>query len=308
MYVRRIAGGVEVLAPAKINLFLEVLARRDDGFHEIETLMVPVRLFDTLRFLNDETGDLNLRCQWASGLGKQASPQRFTQSSIWERLPEGNDNVAMQAVELLRRRTGIQAGATLELTKRIPSAAGLGGGSSDAAAALIAANLVWDLGWSADQLSHLAAGIGSDVPFFLGADPALCTGRGERVHRLAGLGSLDLVVACPPEGLSTAQVYANCQPAERPREVGRLINALRSGDRRKLAEGMFNRLEGPAARLSRRIARLANEFAAVGCIAAQMSGSGSSYFGVCHHAGHARWTARRLRRNGYDRVYAVRSM
>jgi 4-diphosphocytidyl-2-C-methyl-D-erythritol kinase len=308
VYVRRIAGGVEVLAPAKVNLFLEVLSRRDDGFHEIETVMVPIRLFDTLRFLDDKTGDLTLRCQWASGLGKQASPQRFTRSSVWERLPEGYDNVAMQAVELLRRRAGIHAGATLELTKRIPSAAGLGGGSSDAAAVLIAANLAWDLGWPADRISRLAGEIGSDVPFFLGAGPALCQGRGEKVRPLTGLGSLDLIVACPPEGLSAARVYGNCQPAENPRDAGRLIDALRSGNRRLLAEEMFNRLEGPAARLSQWIAHLADEVAAVGCIAAQMSGSGSSYFGVCHHAGHARKAVQRLKSRGYERVYVVRSI
>jgi 4-diphosphocytidyl-2-C-methyl-D-erythritol kinase len=308
VYVRTIAGGVEVLAPAKVNLFLEVLARRDDGFHEIETLMVPIRLYDTLRFLNDEAGDLTLRCQWASGLGKRAGPQQFTDSSVWERLPEGNDNVAMQAVELLRRRARIGAGATLDLTKRIPSAAGLGGGSSDAAAALIAANLVWNLGWPADRLSRLAAEIGSDVPFFLGAGPALCQGRGEKVRPLTGLGSLDLIVACPPEGLSTAQVYGDCQPAENPRDAGRLIEALRSGNRRRLGEEIFNRLEGPAARLSQWIAVLADEFGAVGCIAAQMSGSGSSYFGVCHHAGHARRAAQWLKSRGCERVYAVSSI
>jgi 4-diphosphocytidyl-2-C-methyl-D-erythritol kinase len=292
-----------------VNLFLEVLARRDDGFHEIETLMVPIGLFDTLTVRNDDTGDLALRCQWASGLGKQAGPQRFTHPPIvWEKLPEGNDNVAMRAVELLRRRAGIGVGATLELTKRIPSAAGLGGGSSDAAAALVAANLAWNLGWPVDRLSRLAAEIGSDVPFFLGAGPALCQGRGEKVHRLSGLGSLDLVVACPPEGISTAVAYKNCQPAECPRTAGALIDALLSGNRRGLTGRMFNRLEGPAAGLSQWIARLADEFAAAGCIAAQMSGSGTSYFGVCHHAGHARRTARLLGSKGFERVYAVRSI
>ena len=141
------------------------------------------------------------------------------------------------------------AGAALQLTKRIPSAAGLGGGSSDAAAALVAANLVWNLGWPAARLSQLAGVIGSDVPFFFGGGPALCQGRGEQIRRLSGLGLLDFAVACPPEGLVTAAVYKNCRPAERPRGAGRLIEALQQGDCRGLASLVFNRLEEPAARL-----------------------------------------------------------
>ncbi|HKD37449.1 MAG TPA: hypothetical protein VKB78_11635, partial [Pirellulales bacterium] len=155
---------------------------------------------------------------------------------------------------------------------------------------------------------QLAAEIGSDVPFFVGSGPAFCQGRGERIHRLTGLDSLDLVVACPSEGLSTAAVYRNCQPAEHPRDAETLIDALRSGNRRRLAGAMFNRLEGPAAGLSQWIANLAGEFAALGCVAAQMSGSGTSYFGVCHHAGHARRTARLLKARGFERVYAVRTI
>ena len=329
MYVRKVSGGVEILTPAKLNLFLEVLARRDDGFHEIETLMVPISLFDSLTFRHaastcredsvltcreDSASRLELRCQWASGLPKQAEPEGSRRSPDdldptveWEKLPEGNDNVALRAVELLRQRSGIRAGATLQLTKRIPSAAGLGGGSSDAAAALIAANLAWGLDWPIDRLAELAGEIGSDVPFFLGGSPALCQGRGERSQPMPGCRALDFVVVCPPAGLSTAAVYKHCRPAAVPRSAGPLIDALRSGDRRQLAAAMHNALEEPAAQLSPWIGKLRREFAKQDCIAAQMSGSGTSYFGICRHAGHARRVASRLRGQGFNRVFAVRS-
>lgn len=308
MYVRRFAGGVEILAPAKLNLFLEVLSRRGDGFHEIESLMVPISLFDTLKFRAEPSQQLTLRCHWACGLGKQTRPDGLTSSAvIWEKLPEGYDNVAMRAVDLLRRRAGIAAGASLQLTKRIPSAAGLGGGSSDAASALVAANLVWNLGWSADHLGQLAGEIGSDVPFF-GGGPALCQGRGEQIRRLPSIRSLHFVVACPPEGLATAVVYKNCRPAERPRGAGRLIEALQRGECRGLSSLVFNRLEEPASRLSPWIESMKHEFAGLDCVAAGMSGSGTSFFGVCRHAGHARRLVRRLRGRGFERVYAVRSL
>ncbi len=309
VYVRQTAGGVEVLAPAKVNLFLEVLARRSDGFHEIETLMVPISLWDTLTFRKESNGHLTLKCQWAGGLEKPASPNAaYSSVALWEKLPEGNDNVAIRAVDLLRKRAGISAGATLQLVKRIPSAAGLGGGSSDAAAALIAANLGWKLGWPVDRLSQLAAEIGSDVPFFLGCGPALCQGRGEQVRAMAGFYSLDLVVVCPPEGLSTAAVYRACQPAERPRRADPLVIALASGDRRSLPTLIYNRLTPAAEQLSPWIGHLRSEFANLGCVAAQMSGSGTSYFGIFRHARHARRAAACLRGRGFDRAYAVRSL
>ena len=309
MYVRKVAGGVEVLTPAKLNLFLEVLARRDDGFHEIETLMVPIDLLDRLLFREDTQGQLDLRCQWAGGLPKQRRPDEAKHSPIveWEKLPEGYDNVAMRAVDLLRRRAGIAEGARLQLTKRIPSAAGLGGGSSDAAAALIAANRVWKLDWPIEDLSQLAGEIGSDVPFFLGAGPALCHGRGERIRRMSDIRALDFVVVCPPAGLATAEVYRHCRPAAAPRSAAEVIAAIRSGDPRRLRQTIFNRLEAAAASLSPWIDRLQREFARQDCLAAQMSGSGTSYFGICRHAGHARRVAARLRGRGLRRVYAVRS-
>ena len=142
MQVHRSAVEIVVQTPAKLNLFFEVLAKAADGYHEIETLMCPVDLYDTLYFEEDVSGRLSLACQWATMLG---GPQ----GAGFDSVPCGPENLVMRAVELLRRRTGVCRGASLRLVKRIPAAAGLGGGSSDAAAALVAANLGWNLGLSA---------------------------------------------------------------------------------------------------------------------------------------------------------------
>ena len=141
MYLSRFGPAVEVWAPAKLNLLLEVLAKRDDGYHEIQSLMVAVSLFDTLRFVAEPGGQITISCKWARGLRAREvfNSSRGRESALGD-LPEGTDNIAVQAARLLRQRAGIQMGARLSLIKRIPSASGLGGGSSDAAATLIAAN------------------------------------------------------------------------------------------------------------------------------------------------------------------------
>ena len=293
------AARVFVRAPAKLNLFFEVLGKRGDGYHEIETLMVPISLYDTLVASDDPSGNVRVDCDWAA-------PGAGTKNSLGH-LPTEQQNLARRAVDLLRSRAGVRSGIKLELHKRIPSAAGLGGGSSDAAAALLAAATVWDLGWSRESLAELGAELGSDVPFFLGRGPAVCSGRGERIEPVSGIGALHFVVVRPPEGLSTAEVYARCEAPARPECMTPLLVALRSGDFRKLGQQMHNRLEKAAETLSPWIGRLEREFARQHVVAARMSGSGTSYFGICRHARHAQRVARRLRARGVGQVYAVRT-
>ena len=225
----------------------------------------------------------------------------------WEDLPEGSGNIAARAVELLRVRAGVKSGAVLHLTKRIPSAAGLGGGSSDAAAALAAVNRVWNLGWSRERLQEVAAEVGSDVPFFLGSGAAVCRGRGEQIEPLPGVRALDFVVVAPPHGLSTAEVYRGCRPAESPRPVARLTEAMRGGDLRTIGAAIHNQLEPAAEGLSHWIGKAKRELTACGCTAAQMSGSGTSCFGICRDARQARRAARWMRARGWSRSAAVRS-
>lgn len=299
MRIHRSAVDLVIDTPAKLNLFFEVLGKRADGYHEIETLMCPIDLCDTLCFrtIPEDSVKFDCRCVGADGLASLGHPQ----------VPTGPDNLVVRAIELARRRANVRDGARVFLLKRIPAAAGLGGGSSDAAAALVAANQGWQLGRSQHELADWAAELGSDVPFFLAGGPAICRGRGELIEPVVGIGDLWFVVVYPPEGLSTAAVYDACRPAEQPRQIKPLLEAVQRGDLRQLGRNLWNRLEEPAEQLSPWIERLRREFGGHDCVGHGMSGSGSSYFGVYRHARHARRNARRLYAKGLGAVFAVRS-
>jgi 4-diphosphocytidyl-2-C-methyl-D-erythritol kinase len=298
MRIRASAAGLEVWAPAKLNLFLEVLGKRDDGFHEIETLMCPITLYDTLYFRAASASELRLECRWADARGQQTGR---------ETLPEGPENTVMRALLLLRQRTGINAGASVQLVKRIPSAAGLAGGSSDAAAALLAANRGWAVDLSPPELHSVAAEVGSDVPFFLSRGMAVCRGRGEQIVPQPTGTPLHFVVVRPPAGLRTVDVYKACQPAKVAQNSGDLVRSLRQGRLGLAGKLLHNRLQPAAERLSDWIGRLKAEFARLDVLGHQMSGSGTSYFGLCRSARQARRVARQMEVRGVGSVYAVRS-
>ncbi len=300
MHIHRSATDLFVQAPAKLNLFFEVLAKRSDGYHEIESLMCPIDLYDTLHFQDDPSGQLELRCRRVFGAGG-------SQDCGLGDVPDGANNLVIRAVELVRRHAGIRRGARLRLIKRIPAAAGLGGGSSDAAAALVAANEGWQLGRSNAELADWAAELGSDVPFFLVGGPAVCRGRGERVASVTGLGLLYFVVVRPPEGLATPAVYGICRPAEQPQNAAPLVEALQQGDWYQTGRRLLNRLQPAAETLSPWVVRLRDEFSRLDFLGHGMSGSGTSYFGICRHARHARRCARRLEGRNIGSVFAVRS-
>jgi len=302
MHVRSTAAGLEVLTPAKLNLFLEVLGKRDDGFHEIETLMAPIGLYDTLYFENDPSGRIELFCEAADS---QRSAE-VGEQDVGERLPEGSQNIVFRAIELMRTRCQTKCGARVRLVKRIPMAAGLAGGSSDAAAALVAANRVWGLNLPTSELAPLAAELGSDVPFFLEPGAAICRGRGERIERVPALGALSFVVVKPPAGLSTADVYRACRPAQAAKTAAPLVAALRAGRLHEAVGRFHNALQAAAEQLSPWIARLAREFARLDFLGHRMSGSGTSYFGLAKHFRHARRLASELHARGLGRVYVVR--
>ncbi|HEX7376153.1 MAG TPA: 4-(cytidine 5'-diphospho)-2-C-methyl-D-erythritol kinase [Pirellulales bacterium] len=298
MHVRSTAAGLEVLAPAKLNLFLEVLGKRADGLHEIETLMYPIDVYDTLVFHTEPHDEVRLMCD------SYAACERLPPDAA-EQLPQGADNLVVRALELLRRQAGVARGMHVQLIKRIPLAAGLAGGSSDAAAALVAGNRLWRLGRSLQELAALAGELGSDVPFFLYGGAAVCRGRGDLIEPVRGLGRLHFVVAKPAAGLATAEVYRACRPASQPRRAGGLLDALRKGALNEAAAGLHNALEAAAMSLSPVVARLSQEFARLDFLGRRMSGSGTSYFGLCRHARHARRLAAYLRARGVGQVYAV---
>ena len=294
MLISHLPGHVQALAPAKLNLFLEVIRRRDDGFHEIETLIVAISIFDTIWFTPTKGPEIDLTV--VTALGRAAQERASCQTSrVMGAIPTGEGNLVYQALDRLRQRAGCQFGAFVRLIKKIPSSAGLGGASSDAAATLLAANSAWDLGWSREKLSELAAELGSDVPFFLGSGAAICRGRGERIQPTLAPTVIPLVVVRPPEGLSTPLVYRHCSPAQRRVDVEPLVAAIRNGRLEQIAQLLMNRLEPAAEKLSPWIARLRSVFGRLDCLGHQMSGSGTSYFGICRHFRHARRVAARLR-------------
>ena len=292
MNVQRFGKRYVAHAPAKINLFFEVLGRREDGFHEIETLMCPINLYDTISFISDEDRQIRFTCRQAM---KQTGHV----------IPCDERNLVVRAVRLLQEQFEIPYGASLHLTKRIPVAAGLGGGSSDAAAALCLANTAWNLGLEKDKLSELAADIGSDVPFFIHSAAAYCTGRGELIRRLENRTRLHLVLAQPEEGLSTPAVYAACRPPNNPRSGDDIVKALADGFSDQVACLMFNRLQQPAVELAPSVERLLACFARSPALGSGMSGSGSSCFGIYANARLAEREKHRIVSLGYRCTFAA---
>jgi len=289
------AQRVLIQAPAKVNLTLEILARLADGFHELETFMLAVSVCDTLVFEATSSPELNIHCEWAIGLlAQRASARRSHAAEVWQPLPPTTDNLVWKALDRLRREARVTTGARVELTKRIPAQAGLGGASADAAAVLLAANVAWQLYWPIARLAELAAQLGSDVPFFLNGGAAICRGRGEQIE-VVRPPRCSLVIVRPPVGLSTSAVYKSCRPAATRQAAIRLQRELARGDLAAAARALHNGLQPPAEAISPWIGKLKQVFASTGCIAHQMSGSGSSYFGLCWHAGEARRIARWLR-------------
>ncbi len=297
-------------APAKLNLFLDVLGLRGDGFHDLETLIVPIRLADQVSFKPTVTNSdgqpgeirLDVRTCW---------PVRSPMVSPL--VPTGSENLIVRSLELLRERSGCMLGARVELMKRIPLAAGLGGGSSDAAAALRLANHAWQIHWNDERLVKLAAELGSDIPFFLSKGAAICRGRGERVERLPPLPPLYFVIVKPAEALGAGDVYSaydsivEQSPSVARGQLNRLVANLYLGGWRDVGMWMHNRLQAAASALAPCVEKLRRVFAEFDFIGHQLTGSGSAYFGICRHAQHAQRLASILRTRQLGLVYATRS-
>jgi len=253
---------VVLQTPAKINLHLEIVGNRPDGYHDLETLMVAVDLYDDLEFQTDESQEVSLTCD---------QPE----------VPCGPENLVHRAAMELRKRAGIQIGARIRLRKRIPLQSGLAGGSSDAAATLIGLNRFWKLGLSATEVAEIGAAIGSDVNFFLDGPCAWCTGRGEKVEPKKLGRQLDFVLASPPVGLSTAEVFRRVSAPVKPHSGDEIRNAVGRGDINEIGRHLFNRLQEPAEAMCPEIQTLCRQLEAANPVAVQMTGSGSTVFALC---------------------------
>ena len=245
---------------AKINLTLEILGKRADGYHEVRTVMQTVGLADRLEVT--AAADLSFSC---------SDPALATP-----------DNLVYRAAQLLQADYGVRVGAALRLEKRIPVAAGLGGGSSDAAATIVALNRLWNLQLSLTEQRRLAAALGSDVPFFLTGGTALGTGRGERIAPLPPLPQYWVVLVLLPRVLSTAAVYQAVAPADYTSGVT-TADTVAAAHRGTLSPqaGWHNALARPAQALAPEIAAAKNALEQAGAQHAHVSGSGPTVFTVC---------------------------
>lgn len=302
----RAARGAVVRAPAKLNLSLAVLARRADGYHELESLMVPVTLHDTLRVRAAAAPGIRLAVRFGGRLATRAG------ASLARDVPADATNLGVRAAVTLARdaglaRDGAVPGLEIELVKRIPSGSGLGGGSSDAAAVLLGAARAWGIDVPRDRLAAIGATIGSDVPVFFAGGAAIVRGRGERVEPVPGIPALHAVIARPDEGLSTAAVYARCTPDAGLRGgADRLARALAAGRFRRAMALMHNSLEPPARELCPAVDRLLADFARSGAPRPLLTGSGSAVFALVRTATEARRLAARLAIAGWPGVFPVR--
>ncbi|QEG34038.1 4-(cytidine 5'-diphospho)-2-C-methyl-D-erythritol kinase [Bythopirellula goksoeyrii] len=298
MVPRKAGTDWEILAPAKLNLYLKVLGKRSDGFHDLDTLMVPVQLCDQLRWCPENSG----RPVQAESCSLTVDSRALNPGPSLHSL-NSSENLVLQAAHLVAARIGRPPHGHFQLTKRIPLQAGLGGGSSDAAATLRLTNACWKAGLAESELAQLAAELGSDVPFFLHSGPAICRGRGERISTAAGLANLHFVLVKPSFGLSTAQVFQEFSSSKEQIQSSNdnstarltsLIGALQAGALSTASRWMTNCLESAAARIAPEILCIKNLLADAGCRGQLMTGSGSTLFGIARSARHARWIARQL--------------
>ena len=292
---------VVIDAPAKLNFSLAVLNRRHDGFHEIESLMVPVSLYDRLHMQRCPDGEFSLEVIFAGRLAGELS------HSLACDVPDDDRNLVLRAARLLAERANVEAGLRIRLEKHIPSGAGLGGGSSDAASTLFAASKIWNLDWTKDQLAELSAELGSDIPWFFAGSAGLVHGRGEHVTPIDGIPALDVVIACPSDGLSTAKVYAACEPdVQRRGEAVSLTTYLQENSIRQALPLMHNSLQQPARTLAPSVDALLSDMAKYDALHPVLTGSGSACFSICRTAKEASQLAACLESAGWPYVCPTR--
>lgn len=290
VYMCSYKGGRKMLyvkAPAKINLTLDVLYKRPDNFHEVEMVMTTVDLADRISLESREDGVIQI-----------ISTDNF--------VPNDHRNFAYQAARLIKDTYGIKQGVSITIEKEIPIAAGLAGGSSDAAATLKGLNELWNLRLSIDELAELGAKIGSDVSFCVYGGTALATGRGEKIKEIPAPPNCWVVLAKPKIGVSTAEVYGGLkvEGLEHP-NTKQMIQAIETKDYELLCSSLGNVLETVTFKLHPEVIMLKEQMKRFGADATLMSGSGPTVFGLVDSEARVSRIYNGLR--GFcEEVYAVR--
>ncbi|GEB34014.1 4-diphosphocytidyl-2-C-methyl-D-erythritol kinase [Brevibacillus sp. 1238] len=254
---------ISVKAPAKINLTLDVLAKRPDGYHEVEMVMTTVDLADRVDLTLREDGEITLDCSASF-------------------VPDDIRNHAYKAAVLLKERYQVRQGVRLYIDKQIPVAAGLAGGSSDAAATLRGLNQLWNLGLSLDELAEIGAEIGSDVPFCVYGGTALAKGRGEQITHLGTPAPCWVILAKPPIGVSTPDVYGNLRvdKIDNHPDTRQMLQAISEQDFSLMCQSLGNVLENVTLSLYPQVRQIKELMIASGADGVLMSGSGPTVFAL----------------------------
>jgi 4-diphosphocytidyl-2-C-methyl-D-erythritol kinase len=256
---------LHIKAPAKINLSLDVLHKRADGYHEVEMVMTTIDLADRIELKELRQDEIRID-----------SHNRY--------VPDDQRNLAYQAAKLLKETYQIKKGVSISIDKVIPVAAGLAGGSSDAAAVLRGLNCMWQLNLSLEELAALGSKIGSDVSFCVYGGTALATGRGEKITSLPTPPNCWVVLAKPKIGVSTGEVYRNLNLEEiQHPDTKAMIEALKEQNYEKMCQNVGNVLESVTLKMHKEVAQIKEQMIRFGADAVLMSGSGPTVFALVQH-------------------------
>ena len=278
---------ISLKAPAKINLFLEILGKRNDGYHEIETVMQEIDLVDNLQFEEIQEG-VRLNCNDKN-------------------IPSDENNLVCKAANLILNECGIRKGVLISLEKNIPVGAGLGGGSSDAAATLKALNLLWKIGLNDAELMEFAAKLGSDIPFFIKGKTALCSGRGEKITPIEVKSEMNYLVIFPHINISTATIYRNLKIdlTKKIIDVSFFLNALKHPKVAGISKLLFNRLEEVVFTTYPDLLDVKKALDHFDFCGLSVSGSGSAFFGLCKDKQQAEAIKSKIELSDIGNVFAV---
>jgi len=281
-----VADTIQVRSPSKLNLFLELLKRRDDGFHEIDTVMVAIDVCDDITIRRSDVPGVRLDIDWLPDRGTVAKSLDVAADADLLNVPTDDSNLISRAIRAMTDRFAISGGFEVRLRKRVPAGAGMGGASANAATTILAIDSLCDLRTEFRELQSIAAELGSDVPFFLGTSrdeaitAARCTGRGEIIEPLAVSGDLHFLVVFPNASLSTARVYSRSSVPVIAMDPQLLIDRLATGTVSETGEEFSNRLSPPACQIEPRIEEIHRSLWQSGLKAVQLTGSGSASFAM----------------------------
>ncbi len=280
-------ASIEALAPAKLNLLLKITGLRNDGYHEIVSVFIPVALYDTLRIRKRERG-LEVYCT-----GRE--------------LPRGEENLVHRAATRFFENTGIHGGAQIRLTKSIPVSSGLGGGSSDAAATLLGLNQLWGNPLTRGELEGIALSLGADVPFFLLRRPAVARGIGEVLQPIERIPSFWYVIVSPPIMVSTAWAYSKVKLELTKKENLSKIKNLGKADT-NIPDILSNDLERVTFGKYPFLRSIKTSLIELGALGSLMSGSGPSIFGLFNSEKKAQEAGKMLASDKRGDVFVVKGL